>query len=122
MNESEFWQFLKKSWEKGRVPQVSGMMDSPDPEMRAAGEYMAGGHALLPADYQNIPSEIIEGMGRLLLEGVSNRKTKEAIMVLLAHQESRKALDFLSKYNQEADHELRYYARFALDECRMWNE
>jgi hypothetical protein len=122
MNESEFWQFLKKSWEKGRVPQVSGMMDSPDPEMRAAGEYMAGGHALLPVDYQNIPSEIIEGMGRLLLEGVSNRKTKEAIMVLLAHQESRKALNFLSRYNQDPDHELRYYARFALEECQMWNE
>jgi hypothetical protein len=42
--------------------------------------------------------------------------------VLLAHQESRKALNFLSRYNQDPDHELRYYARFALEECQMWNE
>jgi len=61
-------------------------------------------------------------MGRLLLEGVSDLKTKEAIIILLAHQESRKALDYLTRYNQAPDHELRYYARFALDECRMWNE
>ena len=24
MTEEKFWEFLKKAWEKGRVPQVSG--------------------------------------------------------------------------------------------------
>ena len=122
MNEKNFWQFMEKAWEKGRAPQVSGTMDSPDPEIQAAGAYMGVGHGLLPADYQNIPAEIIEGMGRLLLEGVSKNRTKEAIMVLLAHQESKTALEFLKKYNLDPDYDLRYYARFALDECRMWNE
>jgi hypothetical protein len=122
MNEKEFWQFLDKAYEKGRVPMVSGTLDSPDPEIQARGEYIGGGHSLLPADYQDIPREIIEGMGKLLLEGVSSQKTKEAILVLLAHQESRAALDFLKKYNQDPDHDLRYYAMFALEECEMWNE
>jgi len=69
MNEREFWQFLKKAWEKGRAPQVSGTIDSPDPERQAAGEYIGGGHALLPVDYQNIPSEIIKEWGVFFLRG-----------------------------------------------------
>lgn len=122
MNEKEFWQFLEKAWEKGRAPQVSGTIDSPDPEIQAAGKYIGSGHALLPVDYQDIPTEILEGMGRLLLEGEPSFKTKEAIMVILAHQESKEALNFLKEYNRMPDHELKYYAKFALEECEMWNE
>lgn len=121
MNEKDFWRFMEKACEKGRAQVVSGTMNSPDPEIQAAGEYM-GGHAMLPADYQNIPEEIIEGMGRLLLEGISNRRTKEAILMLLAHQESKTALNYLIEYNQAPDADLRIFAELALDECEMWNE
>ncbi|MDP8299144.1 MAG: hypothetical protein P9L88_04500 [Candidatus Tantalella remota] len=121
MNEKNFWQFMEKAWEKGRAPMVSGTMDSSDPEMQAAGEYI-GGHALLPADHQDIPEEVIEGMGRLLLETETSLRAKQAILVLLAHQESKTALSIIKQYNRDPDNDLRIFGELALDECEMWNE
>ncbi|MCK4851787.1 MAG: hypothetical protein KAS86_01625 [Candidatus Omnitrophica bacterium] len=120
MNEKDFWRFLEKAWEKGRAPSVSGSIDSPDPEIRAAGEYI-GGHSFLPADYQDISEEIIQNIGRLLLRAEVGLKTKEAIMVLLAHQTSKTALNVLKEYNRDPDEDLRYFAKLALDECKCWN-
>ena len=120
MTEKDFWRFLEKAWEKGMAAQVCGSMDSPDPEIQAAGAYI-GGHALLPADYQDISEEVIQSIGMLLLRPGVGFRTKEAIMVLLAHQASKTALNVLKEYNRAPDEDLRYFAKFALDECKCWN-
>ncbi len=122
MTEKEFWQFLERRWkEKGRVPQVSGTIDTPDPELQAHGQYI-GGHALLPNDYEKISEEHIIEMGKLLFDKKANPRTKEAIMVILAHIPSKTALNILKKYNKVPDKGLEIFAQIALDECEMWNE
>ena len=96
MTEREFWQFLECSWkEKGKAAQVSGVVDSPDPELKSHGQYI-GGHALLPNDYDKIAEEEIVKMGKLLFD----RK----------------------KYSKAPDRGLEIFAQIALDECEMWNE
>jgi len=121
MTEKQFWQFLKKSWkEKGRVPQVSCVIDISDHKLKSSGEY-TGGHALLPQDYEKIPENIIKQMGALLFSKTTSHKAKEAIMVILAHISTKTALSILEKYNICPDEELKFFAQIALDECRMWN-
>ncbi|MFA4889072.1 MAG: hypothetical protein WC628_05820 [Candidatus Omnitrophota bacterium] len=121
MDEEEFWQWLEKSWEKGRVAQVSGVIDFDDPAIRETGRYLQG-HALLPRDYNLISEEQILQIGSLLLRKGVAQKTKEAVMMILAHQPSESALALLSKYNLRPDPGMEYFARAALEECAMWNE
>jgi hypothetical protein len=121
MNEKNFWLFMEKSCENGRASMVSETIDSPDPEMQAAGEYI-GGHSMLPANHQDIPEEIIEAIGRLLLETETTLRAKQAILMTLAHQESKTALSILKQYNRDPDDDLRIFGELALDECKMWNE
>ena len=122
MTEKEFWQFLECLWkEKGRVPQVSGKIDSPDPMLQLRGKYISG-HALLPRNYDKIPEGQIIKMSQLLFDRIANLRTKEAIMTLLAHIPSKTALSILEKYNTMPDRGLEIFAQIALDECEMWNE
>ena len=121
MTEQEFWRFLEKAWEKGRAAQVSGTIDSPVAGVQTAGEYI-GGHALLPRDYDKIPQELIVKMSKLLFKKGVRHKTKEAVMMILAHQESLEALIALEKYNKQPDKELKIFAEIALSESEMWND
>lgn len=92
-----------------------------DVTIDAVGEFISG-HALLPKDYDNLTEEEIENISGLLLQKNIEQKTKEAILILLAHQISDVALTSLTKFNLNPDKELIYFARFALDESLMWNE
>jgi|SRR3989338_9306121 len=118
MTEREFWYFLGQ---RGKVQILSGSMESESCDINAAGEYMRS-HALLPKDYDNLLEEDIINMGQLLFQGGIMRKTKEAIIVLLAHQVSDTALTMLTKYNLMPDKGLEIFAEIALEECLMWNE
>ncbi len=118
MTEQEFWDFLGSN---GKAKVVSGWIDAGDPIARQAGAYMQG-HSLLPANYDNILPDLIEGMGKLLFKTEVKFKTKEAILILLAHQNSKKALFILKKYNQAPDRRLKFFAKCAQDECEMWCE
>lgn len=121
MTEQEFWVFLKGLWKRGRANQVTMTSDSADLYVQPAGEYI-GGHAFLPRDYDKIsPLDIIE-MGSLLFKKEVKRETKEAIIILLAHQSSEIALTILTRYNLSPDKGLEFFAKMALDECVMWNE
>jgi hypothetical protein len=122
MTEKEFKKYLNKLLNKGKIPQVSGRIDSDDEEIQQAGEYMSS-HAFLPKDYDKIPESKIIEMGKLLLKKLSaSLETKQIIMVILAHYGSDQALEILKKYNENPDNKLKYFARFALDECQMWSE
>ena len=121
MTEKEFWVFLNGKFEEGRQEQVSLVMDSDDPQIKAAGKYI-GGHSLLPKGYDEIPATKIFDMGKLLLGGQAKALTKEAILVILAHIPSKDALNILKAYNESPDAELKYFAQMALEECEMWNE
>jgi hypothetical protein len=121
MDEREFWQFLQESWKSGRVTQVSAVMDFADPAGRQAGKYLQG-HTILPKNYDQIGEESIIRMGSLLFQKTAALKTKEAVMILLAHQPSEAALTILARYNLNPDPELRFFAQMALEECAMWNE
>ena len=120
MTEREFWQFLEKSWEKGRAAQMTGVVDSSDPEMQAAAKYIEK-HSLLPADYQNIPEGIITAMSGLLFSEKVRRRTKEAVLMILAHQQSKRVLATLEKYSKDPDRRLKVLSQLALNECEMWN-
>ncbi|MBU1004336.1 MAG: hypothetical protein KJ561_00755 [Nanoarchaeota archaeon] len=117
MTEQEFWNFFKQ---RGRAPMKLGYMDSEDPAVKAEMEYV-GGHALLPKGYDELSESNIIDFGNLLFQDV-NLKTKETIIVILAHQTSETALTLLIKYNLKPDKELKAFAKIALDECLMWNE
>ena len=121
MTEKEFLDFLEMKLKIGRLPQLSGYVDSLDPAVQNAGKYI-GGHSVLFEGHQMLPAKMVAEMGRLLLNQGVLLETKEALLVILAHHPSREALDALSLYNVDPDEDLRYFARIALDECEMWNE
>lgn len=121
MTEKEFWNFLNKSLEKGRVPQVSGYIDSENPEIQKQGEYV-GGHSVLFEGHDKLSLDIIEEIGELLLDKSVTAPAKEAILMILAHHPTKVALRILKKYNQDPDEQLKYTAQFALQECQWWNE
>ena len=121
MTEKGFWEFLSGLLGQGRINQISSVIDSDEPQLQQAGRFI-GGHALLPENYDKIARDKIIGISELLLSGDPAIPTKEAIIIILAHHPSREALNTLQKYNQKPDEGLKFFSRFALDECRMWNE
>jgi hypothetical protein len=118
MTEKEFWGFLEQ---RGKTNMILVNIASGDVAMDVAGEFISG-HALLPKDYDNLTEEEIESISGLLFQKNIEQKTKEAILILLAHQISDVALTSLTKFNFNPDKELIHFARFALDESLMWNE
>lgn len=121
MTEHEFLIFLERLWEKGRIPQVSAIRDHDDPEVSLLSGYLQG-HALLPQGYDRISEEDIIGMGSLLFRKEVSSKSKEAILIILAHYPSETALTILTRYNFKPDKGLEFFAWMALEECAMWNE
>ena len=122
MTEAQFWKFLKEVlWQvHGRESMMAGRIDTPDPGMQAVGHYLMS-HAILPKNCDRIPVEFIAGMGGLLLEKGIQHKTREAIMMILAHHGSNAALSTLRMYNMRPDKGLELFAGMALDECKSWN-
>ena len=121
MTEKDFWMFLNSKLAQGREEQVSVVMYSDDPQVKETGKYI-GAHSFLPEGYDKISEREIADIGRLLLDGMASVSTKEAILVLLAHIPSKKALGILKTYNNFPDEELKFFAQMALNECEMWNE
>lgn len=121
MTEQEFWLFLEKMWQEGRAQQRIGIIDCENSQLQKAGEYLQG-HALLPRDYGKLGAELIVKMGSLLFKKEVSDKTKEAVMMLLAHNTTEVALTILAKYNLIPDKGLEFFAQMALEECAMWNE
>lgn len=121
MTENEFWVFLERLQARGRVPQVSGYVDSANKLIRSEGEYFAG-HSVLFAGHDMLARSIIMEMGELIVTPGVTLQAKKAILIILAHHPSKEALRALTKYNKNPDKGLEYTARFALDECRWWNE
>ena len=122
MTEGQFWGFLKDLWRtNGREAMMVGMVDDSDPQVQAISHYIMS-HALLPRECNNIPIGTVVNMGGLLLGKGIQRKTREAIMIILAHHGSENALDALRKYNMRPNKGLEVFAEMALDECKNWSE
>ena len=121
MTEREFWLFLDNALAKGRVAQVSGTIDTCDPQIQKASHYIEC-HCMLPEGYDRISISTIFQMGELLLCGKASMPTKEAILMILAHHPTKEALGILKQYSIFPDSGLELFAQFALDECQMWNE
>ena len=121
MKESDFWDYLHAERNKGVAKVMAGGIKLGNDPGDANIDYMTG-HSILPENYDNIPQEKVVAMGKLLFQKDIKTKTKEAILMLLAHQPTRDALFFLSEYNKSPDEKLRIFAMLALDECLMWNE
>jgi len=118
MTEQEFWGFLKV---RGRAQMLAGSIDSADPDIQRTQNYLAG-HTLLPRDFEHISEEDIIDIGCLLFQAGLIQRTKEAVLVLLAHQRSETALTIITRYNLRPDKGLEFFAKFALEECLIWNE
>ena len=121
MTESDFWIFLTLSQERGRIAMASGYVDSNNASIQKTGEYI-GGHSVLFEGHDKLPVNMVQDMGRLILERGVSLRAKEAILVILAHHPTKQALDALKNYNENPDKALKYIARFALQECEWWNE
>jgi len=93
MTEQEFLTYFKKSCEEGS-----------------------------PENYDKISEDDIVKMGALLFKEDVQHETKEVIIMILAHQPSETALTILTRYNLRPDPELKFFAKFALEECMWWNE
>ncbi|MFC1621287.1 hypothetical protein ACFL2G_03175 [Candidatus Omnitrophota bacterium] len=122
MTEVQFWRFLEGVlWQvHGREPMMAGTIDMPtDPELQAVSHYLMN-HALLPKDCDRIPVEFIAAMGRLLSKEGLQCRTREAIMIILAHNGSDTALSALAMYNMRPDKGLEVFSRMALEECKDW--
>ncbi len=121
MTEGWFWGVLEHLWRtNGREAMMGGMIDDPDSQVQAMSHYIMS-HALLPRECNKIPVATVVNMGGLLLAKGIQRKTREAIMMILAHNGSEEALDALRKYNMRPDKGLEVFSRMALDECKSWN-
>jgi len=121
MTEKELLDFLDKQSKFGIEPQLSGYVDSFDPDIQNAGKYI-GGHSVLFEGHQTLPVGMVVEMGQLLLNRNVSLQTKEALLMILAHHPSGEALNALTLYNGNPDEQLRYFAKLAFDECEMWNE
>jgi len=106
--------------ERGREPMMAGEIDDSDPEVQAVGHYIMS-HSLLPRDYDKIPVEVAASIGKLLLEKGIQHKTREAIMMILAHHGSNAALNALRIYNMRPNKGLEVFSEMALDECENWH-
>ena len=120
MTEQEFWCFLKEKRNSGKIPQISGYRDISDPEMQAIGKYFEA-HTLLPKNYDKLSLGKLVEMSQLLFVKNVNLMTKEAILIILAHQKSKEILEILKAYNKEVDKGLEMFSDFALSECETWN-
>ncbi len=120
MTENGFWNLLAQKRQGGLVDAVVGRRMTEDGGMGQMGDYMEG-HAGLPKDYDKLSQEEIIGMGKLLFQKDVIRKTKEMILLFLAHQDSMDALFFLREYNKRPEKNLSIFAEMALSESLMWN-
>jgi len=120
MTEQQFWNLLSEEYKAGRAPQTSGYMDISDPQMRAIGRYFEA-HAILPKNYDKMPIRTLMKMSELLFIRTVSTKTKEAVLIILAHQKSDEILRVLEKYTQNPDKGVEVFSEFALSECRTWN-
>ena len=118
MTEKEFWGFLEQ---RGKMDMISGSIVTGDIAVDSVGEFMAA-HALLPKDYDNLTEENIQDIGGILFQENIQKRTKEAVLILLAHQVSELALAILTRYNLRPDKEIFSFAKLALDESLIWNE
>jgi len=94
MTEQEFWRCFKRSYKGKKGQQDNG----------------------------RISEEDILKIGELLFEKNVSHKAKEVIIMTLAHQLSETALTILTKYNLKPEPGLKFFAKFALEECVWWNE
>lgn len=122
MTETQFWKFLKGVlWQvHGREPMMAGRIDDSNPAVQAVGHYLMS-HAILPKDCDRIPVEFIVVMGRLLPEKGIQRRTREAIIIILAHHGSNEALCTLRMYNMRPNKGLEVFTGMAVDECEGWH-
>ena len=121
MNEIEFWAYLNTLLSKGRMDMRAGRVDCGNPGMNEA-EMFISSHVFLPKGYESLSLDNIRRMGMLLFcDGVQLR-TKQAVLILLAHHPSKEALAILEKFSLSPDQGLRIFSELALDECRMWND
>jgi hypothetical protein len=121
MTEKEFWVFLSSALEKGRVPQISGYIDTDNALVRENVKYISG-HSILFAGHDKLSDPMIRELGELMFNPSTSLKAKEAIMLILAHSPTKSALEALKAYNRNPDHVLSYFAQCALDECKWWNK
>jgi hypothetical protein len=121
MTEAEFWDFLNQ--QRTAYPSKMYMAGAQinDMENSQAVDYLTG-HALLPKNYDKIPLSRVSEIGQLLFRKNVTSKTKEAVLILLAHIPDKIALTILTKYSNNPDKELQIFSEMALEECEYWNE
>jgi hypothetical protein len=121
MTEIEFWAYLNMLLSQGRMDMRMGRVDCEKLGLNEA-EMFISSHMLLPKGYENLSLDNIQRMGMLLFRSGVQLRTKQAVLIILAHHPSKVALAILEKFSLSPDRGLRIFSELALDECRMWND
>ena len=106
--------------EMGLSGQVTAVKDPNSPEGRAVTEYIERHKKIKNIDSQRLnPKEIKQNVRRLLDKKTCIEEQKDLILIL-AHQGSKEALDGLKKYAKNPHEELKFWAEMAVDECKSF--
>jgi len=106
--------------EMGLSGQITAIKDPDSPEGRAATEYIERHKKIKNIDSQKLsPEEIRQNVNRLLDKKTSIEEQKDLILIL-AHQGAKEALDGLKEYAQNPPEELKFWAQMAVDECKSF--
>jgi len=106
--------------EMGLSGQITAVKNPDSPEGRAATEYVEWHKKIKNIDTQKLsPEEIKQNVNKLLDKETPIKEQKDLILIL-AHQGSKEALDGLKEYAKNPPEELKFWAKMAVDECKSF--
>lgn len=122
MTEKEFWKEVNELQLRNRPKLIAaGVIKADSPkELHEAKRLHSSSVGC--EELEDLPKDRIIELSRLLFKKNVSLKAKEMIIMTLAHESDRRALNILKKYNKKPEKELKYFAEFALQECKWWNE
>lgn len=122
MTEKGFWKLVNQIQAKNRPKLLAaGIISTKNPKELEEARHKYGDSYEID-NLEDIPKDKISEIGKLIFSKDTSLKAKEMIIMTLAHESSKDALNTLKAYNKRPDKELKHYAQFALEECEWWNE
>lgn len=122
MTEREFWKDVKELQARNRPKLLAtGMIHADNPKELYEAKRLYG-NSTDCGDLEDLPKNKLTEMSKLLFKKGVSLKAKEMIIMTLAHEDTKEALNTLRAYNKKPDKKLKYFAELALDECKWWNK
>lgn len=102
---------------EGLTGEIAMFRDPKTPEGKAAIRYVSAHKKI---SERKLTEKEIKIYGEKLFDKKTPVKEKEKILITLAHQKNKKALEILERYDKKSDPALKFWAKMAVDECRLF--